>query len=187
MRIIAGTARGRRLEVPRGETVRPTADRVREALFSSLQPHLAGARVLDLYAGAGGLGLEAASRGADRVVLVEHDPRALAALRRNVDVVGVDGVEVRPGDVLRTLRGRIDGGPFDVALADPPYGLADDRLTAVLAALAAHLAPGAIVVVERSTRSGGVAWPDALRADGVRRYGDTALHRAVHLTHKEGS
>jgi 16S rRNA (guanine966-N2)-methyltransferase len=179
MRIVAGVARGRRLEVPRGGTVRPTADRVREALFSSLQPRLAGAHVLDLFAGAGGLGLEAASRGAARVVLVERDPRVLEVLRRNVATVGVEGVEVHAGEVRRLLRAGALAGPFDLVLVDPPYDLPDEALEAVLDALVGHLATDAVVVVERAARSGAVGWPEPLRPEPVRRYGDTALHRAV--------
>lgn len=178
MRIIAGAARGRRLRVPPGAGTRPTADRVREALFSSLQAHLPGARVLDLYAGAGGLGLEALSRGAAEVVLVESDRRALDVLRANVEVVGLGGARVVAADVGRALAGTEAPGPFDLVLLDPPYRLDDDALAQVLAAVAGRLAPDGVVVVERDARSAPPRWPADLRPRAPRRYGDTALHRA---------
>jgi 16S rRNA (guanine966-N2)-methyltransferase len=178
VRIIAGAARGRPLRVPAGEGTRPTADRVKEALFSSLQPRLPGARVLDLYAGSGALGLEALSRGAGSLTAVESHPAALATLRHNIEVVGLPGVEVVAGDVRRALRDGLPGSPFDLVLLDPPYRTPDDELTEVLAALTGHLAPGATVVVERSARAGEVVWPADLLAEGSRRYGDTAVHRA---------
>jgi 16S rRNA (guanine966-N2)-methyltransferase len=178
VRVIAGAARGRRLRVPGGEVTRPTADRVKEALFSSLQPRLPGARVLDLYAGAGGLGLEALSRGAVAVTFVESDRRALEALRGNVEVVGLPGCTVVALDVRRALATELPGGPFDLALLDPPYRLAGDELGGVLDALLGHLAPEAHVVVERDRRDEPPRWPAGLLAAGPRRYGDTAVHRA---------
>jgi 16S rRNA (guanine966-N2)-methyltransferase len=178
VRVIAGAARGRRLRVPAGEVTRPTADRVKEALFSSLQPCLAGARVLDLYAGAGGLGLEALSRGAAAVTFVESDRRALQALRDNVEVVGLPGATVVALDVRRALATELAGGPFDLALLDPPYRLSGEELDGVLAALVGHLAPEAQVVVERDRRAEPPRWPAGLLAAEPRRYGDTAVHRA---------
>lgn len=178
VRIVAGAAGGRRLRVPPGAGVRPTADRVKEALFSSLQPVLPGARVLDLYAGSGALGLEARSRGAARVTAVETDPAALRVLRHNVATVGLAGVAVVAGDVRRVLAGAPPGSPFDLALLDPPYRTGTAELTAVLAALVGHLAPGATVVLERDARAGRVPWPPDLLPTGTRRYGDTAVHRA---------
>jgi len=179
VRIVAGSARGRRLVVPAGDDVRPTADRVREALFSSLQGRLAGARVLDLFAGSGALALEAASRGAASVTLVERDRRALEAIRRNVRAVDPPQVTVCPVAVERALAGVLPGGPFDLVLLDPPYRLPHRELAAVLAALEPHLADGAMVVVERSARDGVPHWPPGLTAGPARRYGDTVLHRAV--------
>lgn len=178
VRIVAGAAGGRRLRVPPGAGVRPTADRVKEALFSSLQPVLPGARVLDLYAGSGALGLEARSRGAARVTAVEADPAALRVLRHNVATVGLAGVAVVAGDVRRVLAGAPPGSPFDLALLDPPYRTGTAELAAVLAALVGHLAPGATVVLERDARAGQVPWPPDLLPTGTRRYGDTAVHRA---------
>ena len=178
MRVVAGAARGRRLRAPAGTGTRPTSDRVKEALFSSLQPELVGANVLDLYAGSGALGLEALSRGAARVTAVESDRRAVAVLRDNARVVGLPGHEVVAGEVGRVLRGEVPGAPFDLALLDPPYRLGGQDLGPVLTALAGHLRPGALVVLERASRDGEVAWPPDLLGEGARRYGDTTLHRA---------
>lgn len=181
MRIVAGASRGRRLAVPPGDTVRPTADRVREALFSSLGARVVGASVLDAFAGSGALGLEARSRGAARVTCVEQDRRALTVLRRNVATVGLDGVDVVAGDVVRLLRdGRLPGAPFDLVLLDPPYALAEEPLATLLATLAPLLAEDATVVVERAATAPAPTWPAALVPTDERRYGSTRLHRAVH-------
>lgn len=188
-RIIAGAAGGLRLATPAGAGTRPTSDRVREALFSRLE-HLdaiAGARVLDLYAGSGALGLEALSRGAANVVLVESARRAADLARRNGRLVeratgGSDGgatrrVQVRAEPVLRYLDGT--PSPVDLAFLDPPYDLSETELARALAALAPHLNPGALVVVERSTRSPEPGWPAGgaagLRRSDARRYGETCV------------
>ncbi|MCS7048636.1 MAG: RsmD family RNA methyltransferase [Verrucomicrobiae bacterium] len=128
MRIIAGVARGMTLVAPRGKNTRPTSDRVRSAIFSILGERVVGATVADLFAGSGGLGLEAASRGARRVVFVENDKRALVALERNVAEFrrrAPVGLEIFREDVFRFLR---RGERFDVVLADPPYGETAQRL-----------------------------------------------------------
>ncbi|GAA3055423.1 16S rRNA (guanine966-N2)-methyltransferase [Actinokineospora globicatena] len=180
-RIVAGVAGGRRLAVPPKGT-RPTADRVREALFSALAAavDLDGARVLDLYAGSGALGLEALSRGAALVTLVEHDRNAVAVLRRNAATVALPGVDIRASRVDRVLADP-PALPYDLVFADPPYALDDDELAGVLAALTVGwLSPDATVVVERSTRSGDPKWPSALAATRSRRYGETTLHWASH-------
>jgi 16S rRNA (guanine966-N2)-methyltransferase len=180
-RIIAGVARGRRLETPRGDATRPTSDRVREALFGSLDARgvLDGAVVLDLFAGSGALGLEAASRGARHVVLVDSAREAAAVARRNAAALGLDGVLVVQAPVQRWLAGA-DVPAADLVLLDPPYGLGDDVLAAVLGALeAAPLAEGVLVVVERDGRSPEPAWPKGWEPQGVRRYGDTALWTAT--------
>jgi 16S rRNA (guanine966-N2)-methyltransferase len=179
MRIVAGAAKGRRLVAPKGDEVRPTADRVKEALFSSLQPLIPGARVLDLYAGSGGLGLEALSRGAEQVTFVERANGSLTALRRNIEVVGLPGTTVVSDDAARTLRGEVPGGPFDLVFADPPYRLPKAQLADLLADVVGHLAPGGTVVVERAARDGAPPWPTELSPGDPRRYGDTALHRAT--------
>jgi 16S rRNA (guanine966-N2)-methyltransferase len=177
-RIVAGAARGRRLTVPRGDGTRPTSDRVREALFSSLESalgSLAGLRVLDLYAGSGALGLEALSRGAAHATLVEADPAAVRAIRANIAAVGTDRAEVVAARVERVVS-TPPAEPFDLVLADPPYGLPGHGLTAVLTSLAdGWLTPGALVVVERPIRGDSVDWPPGLVGERHRRYGETVL------------
>ncbi len=178
MRIVAGAAKGRRLTAPPGDEVRPTADRVKEALFSSLQTVVPGARVLDLYAGSGSLGLEALSRGASSATFVERDRRSLEHLHRNIEVVDLPGTVVVAAAVDRALREPIEGEPFDLVLADPPYRTPKAEVAALLEHLVAHLAPDATVVLERSIRDGAPAWPAGFDRGDARRYGDTALHRA---------
>lgn len=176
-RIVAGEAGGRRLRTPSRGT-RPTSERVREALFNRLDHagRVTGARVLDLYAGSGALGLEAASRGARRVVLVEAAREAVAVCRANTQALGLTPtVQVVPVRVEAHLAGAPDE-PFDLALLDPPYDQDDAALAAVLESLAERwLAPGAVVVVERSRRRPPPPWPEALEAQAERAYGDTAL------------
>jgi 16S rRNA (guanine966-N2)-methyltransferase len=178
-RIVAGEAGGRRLAVPPGEQTRPTSDRTREALFGTLAGllDLAGARVLDLYAGSGAVGLEAVSRGAAAALLVDADARAAATARANAAALGfTDRVTVRRDRVERVLATRPDAG-YDLVFADPPYGLADAELDVILATLAGNswLAPGAVLVVERSSRGAGPAWPEGVRAVKSRRYGEGTL------------
>jgi 16S rRNA (guanine966-N2)-methyltransferase len=174
-RIIAGAAGGRKLKTP-GTGTRPTSDRVREALFSSLEHAgtLRGARVLDLYAGSGALGLEAASRGAQEVVLVDGGREAARACRSNVADLGLPGVSVAAQKVLGFLR-RPAQQQVTLAFLDPPYDLAEDELATTLATLSPHLAPGAVVVVERSVRNPEPGWPEGLERAHERRYGDTVL------------
>lgn len=177
MRVIAGTAGGRRLVVPKGDRTRPTADRVREAVFSSLQPRLPGARVLDLFAGSGAMAIEALSRGADHAVLVERARPALAAIRANLDTAGVaDRAEVVAAD----LPGALDRvtGTFDVVLLDPPYALDREVLAAVLARVVDRCAPGATLRLEQASRAGDPPWPTGLLPGRARRYGDTTIHEA---------
>ena len=184
MRIVAGAARGRRLASP-PDGVRPTGDRVREALFASLGPTLHGTSVLDAFAGSGALGLEALSRGAATATLVERDRRALEVLRDNVARVGLAGAEVVAVDAVRLLRDAAAGGavppgaPYDLVLLDPPYATDEDVLAGLLADLVPVLAPGARVVVERAAEAPAPRWPAALRPDEPRRYGATRLHRAA--------
>lgn len=177
-RIVAGRARGRRLTVPQAGT-RPTADRVREALFSSLESRfgaLAGLRVADLYSGSGALGLEALSRGAAHVLLVESDARALDAIRANVAAVGLEGAEVRAAPVARVVDVP-PPAPYDIVLADPPYGTPGASVTDLLARLVTGkwLAADALVVVERARRAEPLIWPEGLVAGRERRYGETML------------
>ena len=179
-RIISGSAGGRRLRTPPGSSTRPTSDRVREALFSRLEHRglLEDTRVLDLYAGSGALGLEAASRGAAEVVLVESQRGAAAAIRANISAVGHPAVRLVVDTVERTLGSGPPGGtPFDLVLLDPPYDLTEDALSVVLTALVERgwLGPEAFVVVERSTRSPQPRWPAGLELSGEKRYGETAM------------
>jgi 16S rRNA (guanine966-N2)-methyltransferase len=176
MRVIAGTAKGRRLKGPRGERTRPTSDRAKEALFSSLQPELPGASVIDLFAGSGALGIEALSRGAAHVTFVERHDRTVRLLDENLARTDLrHRATILSVDVLSALNSPA-GRPFDVALLDPPYGLAADELGEVLTALAPHLAAGAVVTIERNRRSVEPAWPPSVRSDRERRYGDTVIH-----------
>ena len=179
-RIISGAVGGRRLRTPDGARTRPTSDRVREALFSRLEhlEVLSGARVLDLYAGSGALGLEAASRGARSVLLVDSDRGAAKVARENAAVVGLPGVVVREDTVERVLVAGPGGpGRFDLVFLDPPYDLSEDALGDALALLVRHgwLAPEALVVVERSSRSPEPRWSEGLDAAGERRYGETRM------------
>jgi 16S rRNA (guanine966-N2)-methyltransferase len=181
-RIVGGTAGGRRIGVPPGRGTRPTSDRTREALFSALESlvDLDGAHVLDLYAGSGAVGLEAASRGAAHTFLVESDRGALAVLRRNVADLGLPGVVAATGAVERFAAAPPPPSavpPFHVVFADPPYAVTAAALTAVLADLAANgwLADDAVVVVERSSRDAEWVWPTPLVAIRARRYGEATL------------
>lgn len=179
-RIISGTAGGRTLRTPEGAATRPTSDRVREALFSRLEHRdlLSGACVLDLYAGSGALGLEAASRGARLVLLVESNRKAVSVIRANIKAVGLPGVRVLADAALRVLAGGPPSGiRMDLVLLDPPYDVREDALTEVLTALVERewLAPDAFVVVERSTRSPQPTWPKGLELSGEKRYGETTV------------
>jgi len=186
-RIVAGRFGGRTLQVPPKGT-RPTSDRVREAIFSRLDhlDVLDDARVLDLYAGSGALGLEAASRGASEIVLVDANRRAADVARGNVAALGLQReARVVADSAERFAAGAAPAGGaaargFDVVFLDPPYDLAEDALTAVLAHLAAPgvLAADAVVVVERSTRSPEPVWPAGLAPFARKDYGETAVHYA---------
>jgi len=140
---------------------------------------LAGSRVLDLYAGSGAVGLEALSRGAEHVLLVENGARAARVIRQNIDAIGLPGATVITDRVERVLaRGPApDAVRYDVVFADPPYALADEDVSRMLALLAAGawLAPGALVIVERATRSGPVRWPDGFVPDRARKYGEATF------------
>jgi 16S rRNA (guanine966-N2)-methyltransferase len=178
-RIIGGTARGRRIKAPAGQRTRPTSDRVREALFSTLDAEfgtITGLRFLDLYAGSGAVGLEARSRGAGVVTLVEHDRRTAALIQDNVRSLGFSRVEVVTGPVARVL-GAPPRAPYDVVFVDPPYALPDDAVRTDLTHLVVQrwLAGGAVVVVERSSRGGEPHWPEAITAARSRKYGETTL------------
>jgi 16S rRNA (guanine(966)-N(2))-methyltransferase RsmD len=172
MRVIAGTWGGRRLQAPPGRTTRPTSDRVREALFSVLGGRVDGARVLDLFAGSGALGIEALSRGAAEATFVDSAPAALKALRANLAALDV-AAEIRRQDALRFLGGASAAGrEYDLVFLDPPYRLAGrlgGELSAILPAVLAH---EGVVVAESDRR-------DPLELElpllDARRYGDTLI------------
>ncbi len=190
-RVIAGSAGGRRLAVPAGVCTRPTSDRAREGLFGTVVSEigsLSGKRVLDLYAGSGAVGLEALSRGAREVVLVESDAKAVGVIRANIAAVGIDGARVRQDRVERMLArppAAVDDMPasdgagppaYDLVFADPPYAMTAEAVTRVLTLLAAGwLADEALVVVERATRSGSLDWPPGYRPGKSRRYGEATF------------
>lgn len=172
MRIIAGSRKGARIFAPKGRETRPTADRVREAAFNLIGP-VGGARVLDLYAGSGAMGLEALSRGALRVTFVEADRHAVRAIERNLDRLRLPGAEVAPGDAARRVAADAAAGRrYDLVLIDPPY----DMLETALRTLAPHLprvvALDGLVVVESNAR----AEPELpLPVRTSRRYGSARL------------
>jgi len=175
LRIIAGSLRGRRVEVADDSPVRPTPEKVREALFSILGPGAPGPRVLDAYAGSGLLGLEALSRGAEEVWFVERDPEVVRVLRGNVERLGLEECcSVVSGRVLHILRGgRLPGG-FDLVLADPPYESGEAR--ALLSRVRPVMSASGTLVLERPARSR-PAPPagEGLRLTRSRRYGETRL------------
>jgi 16S rRNA (guanine966-N2)-methyltransferase len=172
MRVIAGNWGGRGLQAPRGDATRPTSDRVREALFSVLGARVEGARVLDLFAGSGALGLEALSRGAAEATFVDSAPAAIRAVRANLEALG--GVaEVRRADARRYLGSASAAArQYDLVFLDPPYRLAGRLGSELTAALPAVLAPGAAVVAESDRRA---PLDLGLPLEDERRYGDTLI------------
>jgi 16S rRNA (guanine966-N2)-methyltransferase len=178
-RIIGGTAGGRRLTTPRGGQTRPTSDRVREALFSAIEAwcgSLQGLRFLDLYAGSGAVGLEAWSRGAGVVTLVEQDRKTAALIGSNASTIGFPRANVVATSVATALA-KPPAAPYDIVFLDPPYPLADEALAADLASLVENdwLVPGALVVVERSARSPEPSWPETFADVRCRKYGESTL------------
>lgn len=179
-RIVAGWAGSLQLGVPPAGT-RPTSDRTREALFSMLEARdaIAGAAVLDLYAGSGAFGLEAVSRGAASAVLVERAPRAARTIRDNAARLrraapGPIDVQVLQQAVRSHLA--LPGAPADLVFLDPPYDLGDDEVAADLIALVPRLGPDPVVLLERSSRSPEPEMPPGLVLERTRAYGDTAVH-----------
>jgi 16S rRNA (guanine966-N2)-methyltransferase len=186
-RIISGSRGGRRLTMPPGDQTRPTSGKVREALFSALSSWTGGSggaadvalrgwSFCDLFAGSGAVGLEAASRGAGPVVLVEHSRRALRTIDQNVASVGLD-VAVRRDAVEDAVR-RQPPYPFDIVFLDPPYELANGVVEAILRDLVTNgwLAAEGLVVLERSSRDAAPRWPDALGDTWEKKYGETVLY-----------
>ncbi|NUW34881.1 16S rRNA (guanine(966)-N(2))-methyltransferase RsmD [Nonomuraea sp. SMC257] len=191
-RIIAGSAGGRRLAVPPGRGTRPTSDRAREGILLTLDSlhGVRGARVMDLYAGSGAVGLEALSRGAERAVLVESDPKAVRVIRANVRELGLTGAHVvadkverflsRPAEDAPGQGGQTHTGgpePYDIVFADPPYAVSDEEVARVLELLRDHgwLAGDALVAFERETRGKALVWPDGYVEERVRRYGEASV------------
>ncbi|MEV7604868.1 16S rRNA (guanine(966)-N(2))-methyltransferase RsmD [Paenarthrobacter sp. NPDC089322] len=180
-RVIAGVAGGNPLASVPGTATRPTTDRVKEALFSRLESLAVvdDARVLDLYAGSGSLGIESASRGARSVDLVEFDAKASDVCQRNSDMVnqvlGSKKVSVHRSKVESFLERAGGEAVWDLVFLDPPYPLEEPALGAVLAKLAPHLDEGAVVVVERSSRSAEPSWPETLECFADKKYGETRL------------
>ena len=183
-RIISGEARGRKIKVP-PEGTRPTSDRAREGLFSSLQVRFGfpGQRVLDLFAGSGALGLEAASRGAESVVLVENDPHAVQIIQHNAAVVGHPDVTIEPVKASSYVA-RAPRKHFTMVLADPPYDLADEAVAEMVEALKPLLVDGAVVVIERHRESPETVWPPEFTPTGQklkkRLYGIARMDMAVY-------
>lgn len=175
-RIVAGIVGGRTLAVPPKGT-RPTSDRVREAIFSRLEHFnvLVGSHVLDLYAGSGALGLEAASRGAATVVLVDAARAAAEVCARNVASLGLSSVRVVTDTAERFLQ-HPPAIPWDLVFLDPPYDLTEPALADVLAALETQVAHDVLVVVERSARSPEPIWPGSWELIAAKRYGETVVY-----------
>src|SRR4029453_12205214 len=153
MRVIAGSLKGRRLKTPEWDGLRPTSDKLRETLFNILAPRIAGARVLDGYAGTGGAGIEALSRGAAHVTFVERDRRAMSLIQSNLASCGIEqGYTIECGDIASALPRLQAAAEFDLILLDPPYDADPDTVQTVLDAAATHLANEGLIVVERATR-----------------------------------
>jgi len=184
-RVIAGAARGRRLAVPPGDGTRPTGDRAREGLFSALESEfggMSGLSVLDLFAGSGALGLEALSRGAEKVLLVEADRRVTRLIAQNLATVGLPGARVVADRAERAVAGELPKeAPFDLVLLDPPYAVPDAEVVTILTALAdgGWLAPDAVAVLERSARDADFPWPAGYEATRTKTYGEARMNFAV--------
>lgn len=186
-RIIAGAARGRRLSVPASGT-RPTTDRVRESVFNILAARMDfdACVVLDLFAGSGALGLEALSRGADTVVMVEADAKAAKVIDANIRVSGLTGAVVARRRVADHLRR--PGRAADVVFADPPYDLPGAELSEILELLTTGaVAHDGLVVLERATRSDDTVWPAAFGDVDIRRYGETRIELAEFTPPSQGT
>jgi 16S rRNA (guanine966-N2)-methyltransferase len=179
MRVVGGAAKGRRLRAPRGPAIRPTADHVRQAIFDIIGRTVKGARVLDLFAGTGAMGIEALSRGAVEAVFVEQSREACALILENLETTGLRAAGlIRRADVSRVLA-RPAQTPFGLVLIDPPYERGLGFVARILGKLAAGgwPAPGATVVVEAAT--GRVDWPEGYRETRVRSFGRTQVSVAV--------
>ena len=187
MRIITGRFRGRKIQAPTGTDTRPTSDRVRESLFSSLTsllgPDLGGGAVLDAFSGSGALAIEALSRGCRSATLVETDRHALTTIRANVEHLDLAGeARIVAGDALTLAeRGSLPGGPFALILLDPPYRLPSTEITSFVLALGAHdlLESGAVIVLEHAAHAD-VEWPEEFELHARKRYGTTEIDIVVY-------
>jgi 16S rRNA (guanine966-N2)-methyltransferase len=188
-RVIAGAARGRRLAVPPGDGTRPTGDRARESLFSALESEfggLSGLSVLDLFAGSGALGLEALSRGAAEVLLVEADRRVTRLIAQNIAAVDLPGARVVADRAERAVAaGPPKEAPFDLVLLDPPYAVSDAEVVTILTGLAegGWLAADAVAVLERSSRDPDFPWPEGYEPTRTKTYGEARMNFAVWYVH----
>ena len=180
MRVIAGSAKGTRLRAPRGVAeLRPTTDMTKQTMFDILAETVVDARVLDLFAGVGSLGIEALSRGATECVFVDHDRDACSAILQNLEAAKLRGnAMIRRVDVVRFVSKR-SATPFDLAFLDPPYGRGLGFVSRVLGRIAAGswVREGGTVVVE--AEAGHVEWPLGFRETRTRRFGRTQLYVAV--------
>jgi 16S rRNA (guanine966-N2)-methyltransferase len=175
-RIIAGEYGGRRIPTPKGDGPRPTRDRVREAMFSTIRSELGGfedVRVLDLFAGSGALGLEALSRGASFGQFVESDQRAAAVIKGNISTLGANATVIR-ATVSAFLERPHDDRPFDLVFLDPPYAMPTDQVQGVVRGLSPLTGDAALLVVERATRDP-FAWPEGVEGLKHKAYGETTL------------
>lgn len=183
-RIIAGAAGGVRLASVPGDNTRPTTDRVKESLFSKLESYdlLRDARVLDAFGGSGALGCEALSRGAASVTLLDTYPKAVAVIRRNVEAVQKAMGGKAAGSVARVQQSQAlsyvqtASGPWDLVFVDPPYAMPNEQVRELMRALTPKLAPGAVVVVERSSRDAEPEWGGELHCFSTRQHGETVLY-----------
>lgn len=178
-RIISGIAGGLRLTAPNGSATRPTSDRVREALFSAIVSDfgsLEGLRFLDLYAGSGAVGLEAWSRGAGVVKLVEQDRKTAGLIAKNAAGIGFSRAKITAVSVATFLAG-VPSAPYDIVFLDPPYALPEENVAADLARLAdgGWLSAGALVIVERSARTPEPVWPPGIEPGKSKKYGETRI------------
>ncbi len=184
-RVIAGKAKGTRLDAPDGQSTRPTSDRVKEALFSILSLQIPGARFLDLFAGSGQIGIEAASRGARAVVLLEGNRISLACLRKNIEKTQLEGLRVMPGDVYASLAAldRSEEEPFNLVFLDPPYRMAGQALEKVARLTSPRLlAPDALLVLEHAAADPVSAFVTDMQLVRNCKYGNTMLsfYKAIH-------
>ncbi|ORC22202.1 16S rRNA (guanine(966)-N(2))-methyltransferase RsmD [Rothia nasimurium] len=183
-RIIAGSAGGTRLTNVPGESTRPTTDRVKEALFSRLESYnmLKGAHVLDLFGGSGALGCEALSRGAAHVDFVDHYLKAVSVIERNVAAVSKTAAgsarvhRMAARAYLNQVSGLPQKNPWDLIFVDPPYAVTNSELEELLGLLTGRVSEGAVIVVERASRTAEPSWPSGLEKFSEKKYGETILY-----------